>query len=213
MPALLPADVPCPPPIRAHLAAAQVAPAACIVTSRLVPGKRVVLAAWSSDPNPPPGSRLVLAADLDSLEHGRLRVLYEAPARGEEVLPFWFDGRRVSAAVADFGGKGVPGFALVVIPDADYYLKIVLYDRKQRSLEQRAQIPVGEPVASGKALVEVRNLQIRVPECNGSRFYYRTYHLEHGSFVRGADLPPNASSALSGAVCGNRVSRSTWPRR
>ncbi len=194
------ADGPCVPALRNALKIAGASPDVCETSGRLVPGRDVVLALWSTDPESPSAIPLAAVVDRHALEQGRTVYLYKRPAQGESLSPFLFEGRTVNVAIADFGGR--PGWAMWVVPDADYFFAVTTYDPKRNAWDVASF-----PATDLDARVEFSPGQILVPFCGANdashaELYFNDYKWADGQYVK-ADKPILAltASATERAKC------------
>ncbi len=206
-------DAPCAPPLRDKLKIANAAPDVCETTSRLVPGRAVVLALWSNTPNSPPEIPFAAVLDAKALEAGRKEYLYKRKAQGESTSPFLFDGKTVETAIADFDGSGRVGWAMWVVPDADYSFDVTVYDpRARKFIEASGTGPNRMTFVADDldAMVQVSKGQILVPICNSSggtptrpvsTLYFDVYRLKNGQCARGDRIVATGASAAERAKC------------
>ena len=207
-------DTPCPAQLRDKLKIANAAPDICETTSRLVPGRAVVLALWETEPDSPPEIPLAAVLDRKSLEAGRKEYLYKRKAMGESLQPFLFNGKAVSTAIADFDGSGRIGWGMWIVPDADYSFDITVYDpRKNKFIE-----PGYNGAANGMtftatdldAKVQVSLGQILIPVCDSaggtplhpvSNLYFDVYRLKNGAYEKGDRILATSASPAERAKC------------
>ncbi len=199
-------EAPCSARLVGKLVIAGTVPKVCETSTRLVPGRAVVLALWDLDPDSPP--RIPFAAVLDerALESGRQEFLYKHPAAGQSFAPYLFNGKTVTAAIADFDGSGRMGWGMMVIPDADYHFAITAYDAKTGKFVDIAPAGVPAFVANDlDAMVRVTNGQILIPVCvaSGSAFdlYFDVYRLAGGRYIRGPHILATAASPAERTKC------------
>lgn len=206
---------PCPAALRDRLkGGTDVVLEACIATSRLVPSRSVVLAVWSSSPYSPRDTHFISVLDLHALERGRRVYLYDETAHAESIQPIRFKGRVVTTAIADFDHSGRLGFALAVIPDADYSLRITTYNPTSGKFESMRDILVGNEVATGKALVDISPGEVLVPYCgeavsNGKpvphrALFYKVYRLTGGRYSTRSDILATAAPERERKWCRNQ---------
>jgi hypothetical protein len=204
---------PCAKQLRAQLVIAKVAPDVCLTTSALVPARAVVLALWATDPDSP--SEIPLAAVLDraALENGHRQYLYKRHAHGESLGSFLFNGKSAQAAIADFDGSGRTGWAMWVIPDADYAFDITIYDpRTKKFIEPGNDGPndMTFPAGDLDAEIQVTKGQVLVPVCGTSGGTYthpayglsfEVYRLQNGHYEKGRNIPATGASAAERKKC------------
>jgi hypothetical protein len=205
-------DAPCMPELRNKLRIANTAPDVCETTSRLVPGRAVVLALWSTDPDSPPEIPLAAVLDQKSLEAGRKEYLYKRKAMGESLQPFLFNGKTVSTAIADFDGSGRIGWGMWIVPDADYSFDITVYDpRTKKFIEPGGLANQMTLVATDlDAKVQVSPGQILIPACDSaggtplhpvSNLYFDVYRLKNGAYEKGNRVLAASATAAERAKC------------
>jgi hypothetical protein len=199
-------DAPCAAPLRNQLKIAGALPDVCLTSARLVPGRMVVLALWSTTPDSPPEIPFAAVLDRKALETGRREYLYKRRAMGESLAPFLFNGKTVNAAVADFDGSGRIGWGMWVVPDADYSYAITAYDPGTRKFVDEASFVADDL----DAMVEVTRGQILVPICDASggtpshpapELYFDVYRLKGHSYEKGERVPAAAASAAERTKC------------
>ena len=209
-------DVPCPAPLRDQLKIVKTAPDFCETTTRLVPGRAVVLALWDTSPDSPPEIPLEAVLDLKALQSGHKDYLYKRKALGESFNPFLFKGKSVTAAIADFDGNNRIGWAAWLIPDADYFFDITVYDSAKKKFVEigPGNNGTGEPTSFTAtdidAMVEASKGQILVPMCDASggtpthpraELYFDVYTIKNGTFEQGKRIPAKTASASEHAKC------------
>jgi hypothetical protein len=207
-------DAPCTRRLRDNLKIANTAPDVCETTTRLVPGRTVVLALWSTAPDSPPDIPFAAVLDQKSLEAGRRDFLYKRKARGESLQPFLSDGKAVTAAISDFDGSGRTGWAMWVVPDADYSFDITVYDPRTRKF-----IEPGDNAGTNRmtfvaddldAKVQVSPGQILIPICNSSggtplhpvsNLTFDVYRLKNRAYEKGDRILAASATAAERAKC------------
>lgn len=205
-------DAPCTTDLRDKLKIANVGPDVCETTSRLVPGRAVVLALWETDPDSPPEIPLAAVLDRKSLESGRKEFLYKRKAMGESLQPFLFNSKTTSAAIADFDGSGRIGWAMWIVPDADYSFDVTVYDpRTKKFIEPGFPTNQMTFVATDlDAKVQVSAGQILVPVCNStggtplhavSNLYFNVYRLKNGVYDNADRILATSATAAERAKC------------
>jgi len=204
---------PCAKQLRAQLVIAKVAPDVCMTTSALVPGRAVVLALWATEPDSPAEIPLAAVLDRTALESGHRQYLYKRPAHGESLGSFLFNGKPAQAAIADFDGSGRTGWAMWVIPDADYALDITIYDpRTKKFIEPGNDGPndMTFPAGDLDAKIQVTKGQVLVPVCGTSGGTYthpvyglsfEVYRLQNGHYEKGRNIPATGASAAERRKC------------
>ncbi|MGD0144863.1 MAG: hypothetical protein ABSC92_17055 [Rhizomicrobium sp.] len=205
-------DAPCAGPLRDKLKIANTAPDVCETTTRLVPGRAVVLALWSTTPDSPPDIPLAVVLDRKSLEAGRKDFLYKRKAQGESIEPFLFDGKTVNAAIADFDGSGRIGWAMWVVPDTDYSFDITVYDPRTRKFVEPGDGTNRMTFVADDldAKVQVSQGQILVPVCDSaggtplhpvSNLYFDVYRLRNGNYEKSDRIQAGSATAAERAKC------------
>jgi hypothetical protein len=211
-PAHADSDAPCSAQLRDKLKIANTSPDICETTSRLVPGRAVVLALWSTEPDSPPEIPLAAVLDRKSLEAGRKDFLYRRKAMGESLQPFLFDGKTVSVAIADFDGTGRTGWGMWIVPDADYSFDVTVYDPKAKKFIEpgdaaNQMIFVATDL---DAKVQISPGQILVPFCDSAsgtpthptyQLQFETYRLKNGAYASGGRIPASAASPAERDKC------------
>jgi len=106
---------------------------------------------------------------------------------GESISPFLFEGKAVDFAIADFYGNGRSGWAMWVIPDADYFFAVTTYDPVSKRWTETS-------ITANylDAMVEASPGKILVPICDAggpaahptANLYFDVYRVKHGRFER-----------------------------
>jgi hypothetical protein len=205
------ADAPCATGLRNALKIAGAAPDVCETSARLVPGKNVVLALWNTDPDSPAEIPLAAVLDRDALEHGRKIFLFKRRAMGESIEPFLFEGRKVDVAIADFEGRGRVGWGMWLVPDADYFFAITVYDPKTNSFVEIAPSNAGGFTADDlDAMVQVSKGQILIPVCGGPgatpaqpgpELHFDVYRVKNGVYEQGDRVLATSASPAEREKC------------
>jgi hypothetical protein len=205
-------DAACSTQLRDRLRIANTAPDICETTTRLVPGRAVVLALWSTEPDSPPEIPLAAVLDQRSLEGGRKNFLYKRKAMGESLQPFLFNGKTVSVAIADFDGSGRTGWGIWIVPDADYSFDVTVYDSRAKKFIEPG-FPANQMtfVATDlDAMVQVSPGQILVPACDSTRgtplhpasdLYFNVYQLKNGIYENADRILAKSATAAERAKC------------
>lgn len=205
-------DTPCSTQLKDKAKIAGAAPEVCLTTSRLVPGRDVVLALWMTDPDSPAGIPFAAVMDRRALESGRKQFLYRRAAQAEALQPFLYNGKSVEAAIGDFDGSGRVGWAMWVVPDTDYFFAVTVYDpHSNQFVEPSADTdpPAANamyfPATDVDAMVRVTDRQILVPMCDASgkkpSLYFNVWRAEHGRYVSKGRMPAAAATAAEHAKC------------
>ena len=198
--------------LRDRLKIANAAPDLCETTTRLVPGRDVVLALWSTEPDSPPEIPLAAVLDRKSLEAGRRDFLYKRKAMGESLQPFLFDGKTVSVAIADFDGSGRIGWGMWVVPDTDYSFDITVYDPRTRKFVEPGDGTNRMTFVADDldAKVQVSQGQILIPICDSaggtplhpvSILYFDVYRLRNGNYEKNDRIQAGSATAAERAKC------------
>lgn len=207
-------DAPCSAQLRDKLKIANAAPDVCETTTRLVPGRAVVLALWSTEPDSPPEIPLAAVLDRTSLDAGRKVFLYRRKAMGESLQPFLFNGKTVNVAIADFDGSGRIGWGMWIVPDADYSFDITVYDPKTKKFIEPGYSDTANQMTFTAtdldAKVQVSPGQILIPMCDSSggtpvhpvsNLYFDVYRLKKGAHEKGDRILATSSTAAERAKC------------
>jgi hypothetical protein len=199
-------DAPCAAALRNRLKTGGALPDVCVTSARVVPGRMVVLALWSTTPDSPPEIPFAAVLDRKALEAGRREYLYKRRAMGESLAPFLFNGKTVDVAIADFDGSGRIGWGMWVVPDADYSYAVTAYDPGTRKFVDLASFVADDL----DAMVEVTRGQILVPICDSSggtlshpasELYFDAYRLKGRSYEKGERIPATAATAAERTKC------------
>lgn len=205
-------DAPCTASLRDKLKIANTAPEVCETTTRLVTGRAVVVALWSTEPDSPPDIPLAAVLDEKALVAGRKVYLYKRKAGGESLQPFLFDGKPVKLAIADFDGSGRMGWAMWIVPDADYSFDITLYDPKTKKFVEphAGDDPTTFTATDLDAMVRVAKGQILIPVCDSSggspahpttALHFDAYRAKAGHFENAGRIAATAATAAEQAKC------------